>query len=169
MKKVTLVALTLAALISTSGVVFAHDGGGGNDHPGMNTGGGPRRVAILRGAEEVPNLGDPDGAGFAIIRAKPGKQMVCYEIFVSGIAPATLAHIHLGAAGVAGPVVVNFSAPTSGYSKGCVDGLDKELVKNIKNNPGQYYVNVHNADYPGGAVRGQLFQSPMMDERENEE
>ena len=61
------------------------------------------------------------------------------------------AHIHIGAAGVAGGVAVPLS-PTSG----CVDGVDKDLIKDIRQNPGNYYVNVHNADFPPGAVRGQL-------------
>jgi len=30
------------------------------------------------------------------------------------------------------------------------------VAKNILQHPEQYYVNVHNAEWPGGAVRGQL-------------
>jgi hypothetical protein len=33
---------------------------------------------------------------------------------------------------------------------------DRELLKAIASDPEDYYVNVHNADYPAGAVRGQL-------------
>ena len=67
------------------------------------------------------------------------------------------AHIHIGAAGVAGPVVVGLTAPTSGMSTG-VAMVDKELIKAIRKNPSAYYVNVHNPAYPAGAVRGQLMK-----------
>jgi hypothetical protein len=39
--------------------------------------------------------------------------------------------------------------------QGCVTA-DKDLIKDIRQNPENYYVNVHNAAFPGGAVRGQL-------------
>lgn len=117
--------------------------------------GGRPLATTLTGAEEVPGPGDPDGTGTASIRLNPGQGEVCFELTVSGIAPATAAHIHVGAAGVAGPVVVGLSPPTSGTSSGCVSA-DPALIKAIIQNPEQYYVNVHNADYPAGAVRGQL-------------
>jgi hypothetical protein len=70
--------------------------------------------------------------------------------------PATAAHIHVGATGVAGPVVVALSAPdASGHASGCATA-DHDLIKAIRQNPESYYVNVHNTDYPAGAVRGQL-------------
>jgi hypothetical protein len=84
-----------------------------------------------------------------------GQEEVCFELTVSGIAPATAAHIHAGPAGVAGPVVVGLTPPTSGTSSGCVSA-DSTLIKAIIQNPEQYYVNVHNAEFPAGAVRGQL-------------
>jgi hypothetical protein len=34
--------------------------------------------------------------------------------------------------------------------------VDPGLIKAIRQNPSAYYVNVHNADFPAGAVRGQL-------------
>jgi CHRD domain len=111
--------------------------------------------ATLTGAAEVPGPGDPDGTGSATLTVNPGLGQICYELTVSGIAPATAAHIHVGAAGVAGPVVVTLAPPTDGTSSGCV-GVSRELALAILTNPSGYYVNVHNADYPAGAVRGQL-------------
>ena len=109
----------------------------------------------MTGAEEVPLPGDPDGHGTATLRLNPGLRQVCWTLEVTGIAPATAAHIHLAPAGSPGGVVVPLSAPTSGMSSGCTE-VQRELVLDIIRDPGAYYVNVHNADYPGGAVRGQL-------------
>lgn len=112
--------------------------------------------AELTGAREVPGPGDPDGSGLAIIRLNVHAQTVCWELSVENIAPATAAHIHVGRSGVAGPVVVGLSAPTDGWSEGCATGVDKALIRDIIRHPTKYYVNVHNADYPAGAVRDQL-------------
>lgn len=116
---------------------------------------GRQLTTPLTGAEEVPGPGDPDGSGFAVITLNSGQEEVCWELTVSNIAPATAAHIHVGAAGVAGPVVVALSPPTDGSSSGCVS-TDPTLIKDIRKNPTNYYVNVHNAEYPAGALRGQL-------------
>ena len=109
----------------------------------------------LTGAAEVPGPGDPDGAGTATLTVNPGLGQICYELTVSGIAPATAAHIHLGAVGVAGPVVVPLEPPTDGTSSGCAE-VSRELALAILTSPSDYYVNVHNAEFPAGAVRGQL-------------
>lgn len=118
--------------------------------------GGRPLTAELTGAAEVPNPGDPDGSGSAHVTLNQGAGEVCFELTVSDIAPAVAAHIHVGAAGVPGPVVVGLSPPTEGSSSGCVTGVDPDLIKAIRQNPEAYYVNVHNAEFPGGAVRGQL-------------
>jgi hypothetical protein len=81
--------------------------------------------------------------------------VLCYELRVSGIAPATAAHIHEAPVGVAGPVVLGLLPPTNGSSSGCVD-VSRTLAKDILKNPADYYVNVHNLEFPGGALRGQL-------------
>lgn len=109
----------------------------------------------LSGAAEVPGPGDPDGSGEAFMTLNHGQGEICYQLSVNDIAPATAAHIHVGPAGVAGPVVVGLIAPTAGDSSGCAS-VDRDLIKAINHDPSNYYVNVHNATFPAGAIRGQL-------------
>ena len=116
---------------------------------------GRKFSTVLTGAAEVPGPGDPDGSGTARITINVGQRTLCYELRVSNIAPATAAHIHEAPADKAGPVVVPLAAPTGGSSSGCVT-LDRDALKEIAKNPDDYYVNVHNAEFPAGAVRGQL-------------
>ena len=117
--------------------------------------GGRTISTTLTGAAEVPGPGDPDGSGEAHITFNQGRGLVCFQLSVADIAPATAAHIHGGAVGEAGPVVVGLTAPTNGSSSDCVSA-DPDLIKEIRQNPEQYYVNVHNAEFPAGAIRGQL-------------
>jgi hypothetical protein len=123
--------------------------------PSFAADGGRPLAAVLTGAAEVPGPGDPDGSGTARLTLNQGQGRICYKLTVSGIAPATAAHIHIGAAGVAGPVVVTLAAPTGGSSSSCIT-VDADLIKAIRQHPENYYVNVHNAEFPAGAVRGQL-------------
>jgi len=113
------------------------------------------RVANLTGAAEVPGPGDPDGSGRAEITIVDATDNVCFDLQVSGIAPATAAHIHRGAPGEAGPPVVTLEAPADGDSKGCISAPGS-LADEIEANPAAFYVNVHNAEFPNGAIRGQL-------------
>jgi hypothetical protein len=119
------------------------------------TAGGRPLSTDMTGAAEVPGPGDPDGTGTAEITVNIGQREICYELTVANIVPATMAHIHFAPASAAGPVVVNFDPPAAGSSAGCTS-VDRALAKNILQNPEQYYVNVHNAEWPSGAVRGQL-------------
>ena len=122
---------------------------------GTTLAGGRPLATTLTGAAEVPRPGDPDGRGLASLRLNQGQGEICYELTVSNIAPATAAHIHEAPAGQAGPVVVTLAAPTGGMSAACVS-VSKALVQEIRQHPERYYVNVHNAEFPGGALRGQL-------------
>jgi hypothetical protein len=106
--------------------------------------------ATLTGKAETPK-GDPDGRGTAEIKIT-GRQ-VCWEIVVSKVQTINAAHIHKGASGTAGPVVVPFGK--SFKKKGCTT-TTAAIAAAIKARPSAYYVNVHNAKYPGGALRGQL-------------
>ncbi|HSH23698.1 MAG TPA: CHRD domain-containing protein [Acidimicrobiales bacterium] len=130
----------------------------------------------LNGPNEVPatgetrgNVGDPDGRGEAYVFGIDGdEKTLCYVLTVDDIATATAAHIHEGPPGKNGPVVVNLAAPADGNAADCltegeqdkfVAGENGELlttVAEILDRPEDYYVNVHNAEYPGGAIRGQL-------------
>jgi hypothetical protein len=111
----------------------------------------------MSGELEAPGPGDPDGSGMANITVNQFKRQVCFALMVEDIAPATAAHIHVAPPGEPGPVVVPLNPPpTNGSSRGCANNVDARLLRNIIRHPEQYYVNVHNADFPAGAVRGQL-------------
>lgn len=127
----------------------------------VSAGGRPFSTELTGEAEVtaagVPNQGDLDGEGTAHITLNQGQGEVCFELNVSGITlPAAAAHIHVGSSTTTGPVVVGLAAPdANGNASGCVSA-DPALIKAIRQNPEGYYVNVHNSDFPGGALRGQL-------------
>ncbi|MBW3615139.1 MAG: DUF4394 domain-containing protein [Actinobacteria bacterium] len=115
----------------------------------------PDFAVNLRGSAEVPGPGDPDGrAAFALFDFT--RDEICYSLRVDNIAAATAAHIHEAPAGVAGPVLVTLVTPdANGVVSACQD-VDPAIIADIVENPQNYYVNIHNAEFPGGAVRGQL-------------
>lgn len=117
--------------------------------------GGRPLYANLTGEAEINPEGDPDGSGTARVTVNPGKNQVCWEITVKDIATATAAHIHEGNASSEGGVVLGLTAPASGTSSGCAT-VSADLAKALLNTPSDYYVNVHNAAFPDGAIRGQL-------------
>jgi len=120
-----------------------------------STAGAPR-ISSLSGAEETGAAGgDSDGKGFVMIRLNVGQSRVCWQLEWSDIATPFAAHIHVAPAGVAGPIVVPLSISATGSSSGC-GTADPELIQAIIDIPENYYVNVHNAGFPGGAIRGQL-------------
>lgn len=112
----------------------------------------------LSGAEEAPGPGDPNGKGRITLDIY-ATGTICYTAKIQGIDGAAAAHIHEAAAGVAGPVVVNLRPDladrTGNKSSYCVN-TTPEIAADIIANPTDYYVNVHNDEYPAGAIRGQL-------------
>jgi hypothetical protein len=116
-------------------------------------------VAKMTGGMEVPPA-EPTATARAVITLKPSSDTVCFRLHWDGLTSVTASHIHLGDAGVTGSVVVPFfGAPipdTITSVGGCVHNVDPALIQDIHNNPSGYYVNVHDAAYPGGAVRDQL-------------
>ena len=120
-----------------------------------DTHGGRPLAASLIGANEINN-GDPVGTGSVSMRINPGLGEICYTLTASGLEGAVIAaHIHVGVAGVNGPVVVPLVAPVTGTSAACTT-VDTDLAHAIVDNPSGYYVNVHTTVRPGGAIRGQL-------------
>lgn len=116
---------------------------------------GNSMMVTLTGAAEVPGPGDTDGSGTASVTLNHDKGEVCYDITVKDIGKPTAAHIHTGAAGASGGVKVPFKANADGTWKGCAT-VDKTVIKEIMDNPANFYVNVHNDEFKAGAIRGQL-------------
>jgi len=114
----------------------------------------------MTGVQEVPGPGDSDGTGTAEIHVDPANARVCWNVYARQIDPATAAHIHRGAEGVAGPPVVTLSTPgADGHSQGCTT-VDAMLARSMAMEAHGYYANVHTAAFPNGAIRGQLRGGP---------
>jgi len=126
------------------------------------------RAEVATGATSNKLAGDPNGRGELYVFGIDGDpKTLCYVLTVDKIEPATAAHVHEGAAGTNGPVVVNLARPTDGNAADCLTEGEilpsgaaafptGETVAEILANPAAYYGNVHNAEFPGGAIRGQL-------------
>jgi hypothetical protein len=129
-------------------------------------------AANLTGQEEVPPV-DTQATGHAIlVPILPSNQTIQYFVNVTGIQGATQGHIHSGAQGENGPIVVtlfNFSSPQNTvFEKGNITASNLEgpfqgktipdLITAMKN--GSTYVNVHTEQNPKGETRGQLVDIP---------
>ncbi|MDQ3765926.1 MAG: CHRD domain-containing protein [Actinomycetota bacterium] len=152
MSKKALAVVCSAGLIASMLVLGAVDASAAVAH----------REARLTGAKEVPGPGDPNGAGSATIKLNAKDRKVCYKLSFHRIGGPVAAHIHEAPRDEAGDVVVELftaSEPLPGSFtavKGCVGGVARGEIRDIKEHPGRYYVNIHNARYPDGAIRGQL-------------
>jgi hypothetical protein len=119
--------------------------------------------AVLLGSNEIGadgkrGAGDPDGVGSATVLIHDDTQL-CFGLTASRISTPTAAHVHVGKAHQNGPIVVPLTQPSAGdpgASSGCV-AANSDLLEDIRKHPRRYYVNIHTSDFPGGAIRGQLF------------
>ncbi|MFI7697928.1 CHRD domain-containing protein [Nonomuraea sp. NPDC049480] len=119
-------------------------------------------AASLTGENEVPvegmKVGDPDGNALAVFRIHGNR--VDYAIRWHKVNAPSGFHIHRGEEGENGEVRVPFFGealpPQLHAVKGTVIVKDTNLLARILNNPGNWYANLHNAEFAGGAVRAQL-------------
>jgi CHRD domain-containing protein len=129
--------------------------------------GGRTFDVMLSSAVEVPAPNDA-ATGTARLSINPGLKQVCYDISWESVAPGTggitvqHSHIHIAPVGSPGPILVPLfmnlgSTAVNGSTSGCVtsDLTSSELAA-ILSKPGGYYVNVHSALNPPGAIRAQL-------------
>lgn len=107
----------------------------------------------LSGAEEVPPV-TTSASGSGTITVKDDKS-VSGSIKTSGVA-GTAAHIHMGAAGRNGPVIVPLVKGGDGSTWSVRAGAKLTDAQYEAYKAGNLYVNVHSAAYKGGEIRGQL-------------
>ncbi len=145
----------LAALLGLSVTIAAGTASAANDGLILQT--------RLRGKSEVGG-GDSAGRGSAFVFGlEDDSTTLCYVLSTRKTDGApTAAHIHSGRKGTNGSVVVALTAPANGTSAGCVSEADEGVfadgvtAADILAHPRRYYVNIHSAAYPSGALRGQL-------------
>ena len=128
--------------------------------------GGPL-AAVLDGTQEVPAAGGPavgDQDGHATSFVRPNGDKVEFSFTWNGIGAPTNGHLHAGAVGANGAVAVPLFAAPAGLPAS-VSGIagtvpvKGDLSRQIRRHPADFYANLHTAEFPGGAVRGQLFAS----------
>jgi hypothetical protein len=124
-------------------------------------------ASVLTGLNEIPDpagkkTGDKDGNALALMRIQGDE--VSFAFTWSGIGTPTAGHIHMGAVGTDGDVRIPFFMTKLPDGKQSVYGTakvtDQKLLADIKAHPQNYYFNLHTAEFPGGAVRGQVFGVP---------
>ncbi len=108
--------------------------------------------------------GDPDATGTAVLKFYPQRELLCYKIKLSGLQAPTEpgpgvgnAHIHRIADGsIAVDLETEFLQAGEFYiATGCVS-VSAAQIADIIEDPSAYYLNIHNAPYPGGALFGTL-------------
>ena len=114
-------------------------------------------TADLAGVTEGDNPGNPDGSGSATVVLDPETGEACWELMADGIGAVLQSHIHVGAEGVSGDVVVPLDVDGfDGTSEGCTSDVDADVLQAVIDDPAGHYVNLHTEDFPAGAIRGQL-------------
>lgn len=119
--------------------------------------------ALMDGNQEVPSpgkkVGDPDGRAITFVH--PHGQAVDYSMAWVNTGAPTLGHLHEGVFGKNGDVKVPlFASPVPAgifAISGTAENQDAAVVQQLRSNPSNFYANLHSAEFPDGAVRGQLF------------
>ena len=117
----------------------------------------PLRPDFVVDAGGTPGAGDPDGSSAVLLEVDTQALQLCPSFArLRGLGAPTEVHLHTGEAGVNGPVAAVFDLPPmEGGFVPCVE-VASELIDGILANPKAYYIDLHTAEYPDGAVRNQL-------------
>jgi hypothetical protein len=127
--------------------------------------GGKWTFSVDLTAEAEAAAGDTTMSGEFMMTVNPGDKEVCYVFVVNSTAaiPAedtpTAAHIHIAPPEVAGDVVIPLVTPILGVNAEQCSPATSRQIAQILAKPGDFYVNVHTAAFPAGAIRGQ-FERP---------
>jgi hypothetical protein len=105
----------------------------------------------LSGANEVPPVTTSASGGGTITVGDD--RSVSGSVSTTGVA-GTAAHIHEGAAGKNGPVIVPLTKEGDQYKVPAGAKLSEAQMASFK--AGNLYINVHSAAHPSGEIRGQL-------------
>ncbi|WP_176733127.1 CHRD domain-containing protein [Streptomyces agglomeratus] len=162
---IAITAVAAAAGVALAGAPAVADDGGGSG--GGSGSGASYFVASLNAANEVPvpggpAAGDQDAAALQFVEVKGAT--VTFAVKWSGTGKPTALHIHQGGKGVNGGVRIDLTPRLDkGRGKGAartatgsVEVADAAVLKEFTSNPAGFYTNLHTADFPGGAVRGQF-------------
>jgi hypothetical protein len=151
-RSITLTAALVAVVASATTV--AAQRGDGPLRPAATVNPEVAYSVALDGDNEVPPA-DPDGMGTAAVTVNSSTGQVCVNVTTTAIEPIQAMHIHEGAAGVNGPVVVDFAVTSGTTAAKCVT-VSASQAAAVNAAPTGFYLNVHTATYPDGAIRGQL-------------
>ena len=112
----------------------------------------------ISGDQEVPGPGDADGRASGTLSIDDTTNLISWSITYSNIVNPAAMHIHTGAAGEGGGVLVPLNVEMGGEAGTLVGSTsgDAASVMAILASPSDYYVNIHNGDFRSGAIRGQL-------------
>jgi hypothetical protein len=149
MKKLIVKRLVAGAAIFAS-LTLAGCAGLRDSMPDWMPGSGAIKVS-LTGAEEVPPLKVPGSGSGSFRVAEDGT--ISGSVTTKDVA-GTMAHIHRGAKGANGPVIVPLDKNGDTYSVPAGRKLTPQQIEDLK--AGRLYVNVHTTRNKGGEVRGQL-------------
>jgi hypothetical protein len=124
----------------------------------------PPLLAVLSGGTEVgpggaANAGDANGYGSATINVISATTL-CYAVVVDRIDAPIAMHVHEASAGSNGGIAIGLTPPATGSpgtSAECLTGLDPAILSRMRGMTTNFYINVHTGNFPGGAIRGQLF------------
>ncbi|HEX8207964.1 MAG TPA: CHRD domain-containing protein [Solirubrobacteraceae bacterium] len=115
----------------------------------------------LSGGANLPSPGDPNGSGTGTVSVYPSRNTLCWSLNASGVGQGVELHLHRGTRNEQSVVVSTVSLMTDalrtpGSISGCLYVTRRSILNEIQARPHMFYMALHNTEFPGGALRGQL-------------